>query len=62
MGIIDIKDEQVFVVMIEKRNQIIHICDFDAAKLIYGFVKDAKVFSAIKRVCEKLSKAKKDNV
>jgi uncharacterized protein YutE (UPF0331/DUF86 family) len=56
-GLIDTEDETVFIDMVEKRNQIVHIYDFEAAKSIYGFVKAEKVFSAIQRVFEKLSEA-----
>ncbi len=56
-GLIDTGDEAVFIDMVEKRNQIVHIYDFEAAKLIYGFVKNEKVFSAIERVSNKLSEA-----
>ncbi|MEA2082473.1 MAG: HI0074 family nucleotidyltransferase substrate-binding subunit [Elusimicrobiota bacterium] len=56
-GLIDTSDEAVFIEMVEKRNQIVHIYDFEAAKLIYGFVKDEKVFSALERIFNRLSKA-----
>ena len=60
-GLIAPDDEAVFIDMVEKRNQIVHIYDFEAAKSIYGFVKDKKVFLAIKRVFEKLSETEEED-
>jgi len=40
--------------MIEKRNQIVHVYDFDQAKNIYQFLKKEEVFLAIEDVFEKI--------
>lgn len=46
-GLIDEAQEGVFIEMIEKRNQIVHIYDLEQAEKIYGFIKSDNVFSAI---------------
>ena len=53
-GLIDEKYEDIFIDMIEKRNQIVHVYDFDQAKNIYEFLKKEEVFSAIEDVFEKI--------
>ena len=53
-GIIKKRDEEIFLKMIEKRNQIVHIYDFEQAEMIYKFIKSDSVISAIKDVYEKL--------
>lgn len=53
-GLIDQKHENVFVEMIEKRNLIVHVYDFEMAKDIYEFIKSPAVFSAIQSVYIKL--------
>ena len=53
-GLIDEKYESIFIDMIEKRNQIVHVYDFDQAKNIYQFLKKEEVFSAIEDVFEKI--------
>ncbi len=54
LGLIKQEDEDIFVDMIEKRNQIVHIYDFDQAKEIYQFVKKPEVYRAIKSLYNKL--------
>lgn len=54
-GLIDESQEGIFVEMIEKRNQIVHIYDLEQAKDIYNFIKDDKVFSAIESLYNRLA-------
>ncbi|MBU2599094.1 nucleotidyltransferase substrate binding protein, partial [bacterium] len=42
-GLINEKYEGIFIDMIEKRNEIVHIYDLDQAKSIYGFIKSDEV-------------------
>lgn len=60
-GLIDAKYESVFIDMIEKRNQIVHVYDFEQAKNIYQFIKKEEVFSAIEDVFEKLKPFSAEN-
>lgn len=53
-GIIEERYEEVFVEMIDKRNQIVHIYGFEEARNIYDFIKREDVYLAIKSVYEKL--------
>lgn len=53
-GIISDRNEEIFLTMIEKRNQIVHIYDVDEAKSIYEFIKDKNVFSAFEDIYEKI--------
>ena len=53
-GIIDEEYEEIFLEIIEKRNQIVHIYDSEQARYIYEFIKNNSVLSAIKNVYEKL--------
>ena len=54
LGIISESDESLFLEMVEKRNLIVHIYDFTAAKAIYEFIKSKEVILAIKNVYDKL--------
>ncbi len=54
IGLIQEKDEGIFVDMVEKRNQIVHVYDLDRAKVIYDFVRSEEVFCAINNIFEKL--------
>ena len=54
IGIISESDESLFLEMVEKRNLIVHIYDFTAAKAIYEFIKSKEVILAIKNVYDKL--------
>ena len=54
VGIISEGDESIFLEMIEKRNLIVHIYDFKAAKAIYEFIKRKELVLAIKNVYVKL--------
>ena len=54
LGIISESDESLFLEMVEKRNLIVHIYDFTAAKAIYDFIKSKEVILAIKNVYDKL--------
>jgi len=56
LGLISEAHERIFVEMIDKRNQIVHVYDFNQAKIIYEFIKSAEVFSAIENVYNKLKK------
>lgn len=53
-GIISESDEVIFLEMIEKRNLIVHVYDFKAAKAIYDFIKRKELVLAIKNTYEKL--------
>ena len=53
-GLIEESHEAVFIELIEKRNQIVHIYDLEQAGEIYKFIKSDKVFSAIESIYEKL--------
>lgn len=53
-GLIDEKYEFIFIDMVEKRNEIVHVYDFAQAKDIYEFIKSDELFSAIEDVYEKL--------
>jgi len=53
-GLIDEEDEKIFIEMIEKRNQIVHIYDSDSAKLIYNFIKRLDVFKSIEKIYKKI--------
>ena len=63
-GLIDEKYESIFIDMVEKRNEIVHVYDFDQAKNIYKFIKSDELFSAIedvyKKLKEKVREIKKD--
>ena len=54
LGIISESDESIFLEMIEKRNLIVHIYDFKAAKAIYEFIKRKELVSAIKNAYDRL--------
>jgi nucleotidyltransferase substrate binding protein (TIGR01987 family) len=53
-GLIDEAQENVFMEMIEKRNQIVHVYDLQQAEQIYTFIKDDSVFLAVESIYEKL--------
>ena len=54
IGMIEENQESVFIDMIEKRNQMVHIYDLKRAQEIYEFIKTEAVFSAIQTVYNKL--------
>jgi len=54
IGMIEENQESVFIDMIEKRNQMVHIYDLKRAQEIYEFIKTDAVFSAIQTVYNKL--------
>ena len=53
-GIIEEKYEDVFLEMIERRNQIVHVYDSEQAQVIYAFLKSDDVLSAIESVYKKI--------
>lgn len=53
-GLIDEKYESIFIDMVEKRNEIVHVYDAEQAKDIYEFIKSDELFSAIEDVYEEL--------
>jgi len=53
-GLIDENHESVFIEMIEKRNQIVHVYDLEQAERIYKFIKSDNVFSTIETLHKKL--------
>ena len=53
-GVIDERDEEVFLEMIDKRNQIVHVYDFEEAGKIFEFIKSERVISSVRHVYEKL--------
>ena len=53
-GLIDEGQESIFIELIEKRNQIVHIYDLEQAEKIYNFIKSDKVFSAIESLYQRL--------
>jgi len=53
-GLIDEKYESIFIDMVEKRNEIVHLYDAEQAKDIYEFIKSDELFSAIEDVYEEL--------
>ena len=53
-GIIDERDEEIFFEMIEKRNQIVHLYDFEEAGKIFEFIKNERVIKGIRQVYERL--------
>jgi len=53
-GIIEERFEEIFIEMIDKRNQIVHVYDFDQDKTIYAFLRGPLIMEALKRVYEKL--------
>ncbi|VAW18067.1 hypothetical protein MNBD_BACTEROID05-1310 [hydrothermal vent metagenome] len=54
-GNIDEKYEELFVTMIEKRNQIVHVYDFDQAQLIYEFINSSEVINAFENIYSNLA-------
>ncbi|MFH1441809.1 MAG: HI0074 family nucleotidyltransferase substrate-binding subunit [Candidatus Omnitrophota bacterium] len=60
-SLIDEAQEGVFIEMIEKRNQIVHVYDLKQAEDIYAFIKSEEVFSAIEAVYDKLKSEKQEN-
>jgi len=55
-GIIPEEYEEVFPSIVEKRNRIVHIYDFEQAAVIYDFIKSKDVVCAIKQVYENLKR------
>lgn len=55
-GLIDETREDVFIEMIEKRNQIVHVYDLKQAQAIFNFIRSEEVFSAIESLYNKLKK------
>ncbi|MDI6738692.1 MAG: HI0074 family nucleotidyltransferase substrate-binding subunit [Nanoarchaeota archaeon] len=53
-GIIDEKYEELFLEMIEKRNQVVHIYGFEEARVVYQFIKKDDVYLAIDSAYKKL--------
>ena len=53
-GIIQEKYEEIFLEMIEKRNQIVHIYGFEEARDIYNFIKKEDVYLAVEDVYKKI--------
>ena len=53
-GLIDAQYEDLFLEMIDKRNQIVHIYGMEEAKKIYEFIKKDTVYSAIESIYKKL--------
>lgn len=54
VGLIAENQENLFIEMIEKRNQIVHVYDLQHAKDIYKFIESDKVFSVIESLYKKL--------
>ena len=55
-GLISEGQEAVFLEMLEKRNQIVHVYDLKQAENIYNFLKSEKVFSAIEELYSNLKR------
>ena len=55
-GFIEEKQQSIFIEMIEKRNRMVHIYDFEQVKDIYKFIKSDEVFSAIEGLYDKIKK------
>lgn len=53
-GIIEENQQEIFIDMIEKRNQMVHIYDSKRALAVYEFIKSDNVFLAIQTVYNKL--------
>jgi len=53
-GLIGETEEAVFIEMIERRNQIVHVYDLEYAREIYKFIKSENTFSAIESLYQKL--------
>jgi nucleotidyltransferase substrate binding protein (TIGR01987 family) len=53
-GLIPETDDENFLEMIDKRNQIVHVYDGDQAEKIYKFITAPKTFQALKNVYQKL--------
>ena len=54
LGLIEEKFEKLFLEMIEKRNQIVHIYGLEEAKKVYEFIRKEDVCWAIESVYKKL--------
>lgn len=54
-GLVEESCQEIFIDMIEKRNQMVHMYDFKRIEQIYRFIKSEKVFLAIQSVYDKLS-------
>ena len=57
-GLIDAQYEDLFLEMIDKRNQIVYIYGMEEAKKIYQFIKKDEVYLCIDSIYEKLKKIK----
>ncbi len=55
-GIISEEYEEIFPAIVEKRNRIVHIYDFEQAAVIYDFIKSKDVVCAISHVYENLKR------
>lgn len=53
-GFIEEGHEKVFLEMIEKRHQIVHVYDFKKARAIYHFIGSRRVFEAIEGLYKKM--------
>lgn len=54
LGMIDENKESIYMEIIKKRNEIVHIYDFNQAKKIYEFIRSDSVFSAVEDIYKKL--------